>query len=402
MAKLSIVAGATSQSVNVKIYVLATGAGQTGFVYNTSGLTAAYSFTGANATSTAITLATLAAVNSAYSSGGFKELDATKQPGVYRFDIPDAALAVAKGRAVNITFTGASGMADCDLEIELTGWNNQIATIDSNVVQLSGDSTAADNAESFFDGTGFAIPGLIERVNTATAGAASTITLDASASTTSNLYRGSKIHLFGGTGAGQERVITAYSSGRVVTVTPAWTTTPDNTTKFAITPAGSANVVAWRDNQPNSLVNSAVPGNVTNWNGAAVASPDTAGYPVVTIKDGTGQGELQLASGVADANMVAVSGTTPPADNLERSASGIVLGTVGAASSTTSIVTSSLDPAAAVIDQFKGRIVTFDRATTTTNLRGQATDITGNTALGVLTVTPLTDAPVSGDTFVIT
>lgn len=36
---------------------------------------------------------------------------------------------------------------------------------------------------------------------------------------------------------------------------------------------------------------------VTKWNGTAVATPDTAGYPKVTIKDGTGQGELDLDSG---------------------------------------------------------------------------------------------------------
>lgn len=36
---------------------------------------------------------------------------------------------------------------------------------------------------------------------------------------------------------------------------------------------------------------------VTKWNGTAVASPHTAGYPVVTIKDGTGTGEIDTLSG---------------------------------------------------------------------------------------------------------
>lgn len=39
--------------------------------------------------------------------------------------------------------------------------------------------------------------------------------------------------------------------------------------------------------------------NVTTWNGTAVATPDTAGYPKVTIKSGTGTGELSLSSGIA-------------------------------------------------------------------------------------------------------
>lgn len=102
------------------------------------------------------------------------------------------------------------------------------------------------------------------------------------------------------------------------------------------------------------------------------------------------------------ANTDQIAGVATGATRLARSTQGIVTGTVGAASTTTSIVTSALDPAAAVIDQYKGRIVTFDQGTTTTNLKGQSTDITGNTALGVLTVTALTTAPVSGDTFTIT
>ena len=37
--------------------------------------------------------------------------------------------------------------------------------------------------------------------------------------------------------------------------------------------------------------------NLTHWNGTAVATPDTAGYPKVTIKSGSGTGELSLTSG---------------------------------------------------------------------------------------------------------
>lgn len=36
---------------------------------------------------------------------------------------------------------------------------------------------------------------------------------------------------------------------------------------------------------------------VTQWTGTAVASPDTAGYPKVTVKSGTGTGEISLSSG---------------------------------------------------------------------------------------------------------
>ncbi len=36
---------------------------------------------------------------------------------------------------------------------------------------------------------------------------------------------------------------------------------------------------------------------VTQWTGTSVASPDTAGYPKVTVKSGTGTGEVSLSSG---------------------------------------------------------------------------------------------------------
>lgn len=97
-----------------------------------------------------------------------------------------------------------------------------------------------------------------------------------------------------------------------------------------------------------------------------------------------------------------IAGNLPAATNISRSTQAIVLGTVGTGSTTTSIVTSSLDPAAITADQFKNRVVTFDRSTTTAALRGQSTDIAANTSGGVLTVSSLTTAAVSGDTFTIT
>lgn len=125
MAYQSVLAGATSQSITVDIYNSTTGLPLTGLAFNTAGLIAYYSFSGANATATSITLATLAAVNSAYSSGGFKELDATNMQGDYRFDIPNAMIAAAKGQNVTVTFSGATNMAPRKINIELTAVNNQ-------------------------------------------------------------------------------------------------------------------------------------------------------------------------------------------------------------------------------------------------------------------------------------
>jgi hypothetical protein len=88
-----------------------------------------------------------------------------------------------------------------------------------------------------------------------------------------------------------------------------------------------------------------------------------------------------------------------------RSAATIVSGTASGTPTTTTM-TAAVSIVPTVADQFKGRILIFADNTTTTALRGQATDITASTAPGAgnvgLTFTALTTAPVSGDTFVIT
>jgi len=86
---------------------------------------------------------------------------------------------------------------------------------------------------------------------------------------------------------------------------------------------------------------------------------------------------------------------------VRRAESSLVLVTASGTPTTTNIPTSSIDPAATVTDQFKTKILTFDKDTDTPALRGQSTDITGSTAGGVLTVTALTTAPASGDTGII-
>lgn len=74
------------------------------------------------------------------------------------------------------------------------------------------------------------------RAATAQAGAATTITLDASASATNGQYFNNWIHITGGTGVGQYRVITGYvGATKVATVGAAWAVNPDATSTFEIT-----------------------------------------------------------------------------------------------------------------------------------------------------------------------
>lgn len=135
----------------------------------------------------------------------------------------------------------------------------------------------------------------------------------------------------------------------------------------------------------------------------ATALETTAGNIETDTQDIQARLPAALVSGRMSSDVVAISGGTESADRLQRTTLAIVTGTCAAGGSTTSIIASALDPTSAVDDQFKGRIITFDKDTTTTALRGQATDITGYThATLTCTVTALTTAPASGDTFTIT
>lgn len=135
-----VTAGATSQSIYFTVTNSATGGKLTGLVFNTSGLTAYYARN--QNTSVAITLATLAAANTAWSSGGFVAVDGTNMPGLYRLDVPDAAF-VAGVASVVITIKGAANMVQADHDIQITVLDFQTATI-ATVTNLTNAPTAGD------------------------------------------------------------------------------------------------------------------------------------------------------------------------------------------------------------------------------------------------------------------
>lgn len=177
-----------------------------------------------------------------------------------------------------------------------------------------------------------------------------------------------------------------------------------DTAEIGAAGAGLTNI-----NLPNQTMD--IVGNITGNLSGSVGSV-TSGVTVTTNNDKTGYALTQTfpanfaslaitAGGIVDADIESIKGDTGAATKLELVLSGNTTGTVGTGSTTTSIVTSALNPAASVTDQYKGLILKFDDATTTAALRGQGTDITASTAAGVLTVTALTTAPVSGDIFTV-
>ncbi len=106
---ITIAPGSTSQSIELYL-------GATGLTASTSGLSAYYNRTRTASVSIPLVARTIA---QAWTSGGFAEVDATNMPGVYRLDLPDAALA-AGADDVTVVVRGASGTNGAVMTIKLS------------------------------------------------------------------------------------------------------------------------------------------------------------------------------------------------------------------------------------------------------------------------------------------
>ena len=106
---ITIAPGSTSQSIELYL-------GATGLAFNTSGLQAYYIRN--RSAPVAITLVTQTATG-AWTSGGFAQISSSLTPGVYRLDLPDAALA-AGADDVTIVVRGASGTNGAVMTIKLS------------------------------------------------------------------------------------------------------------------------------------------------------------------------------------------------------------------------------------------------------------------------------------------
>ena len=120
----TIAPGSTSQSIEIYLGVV-------GLTASTSGLSAYY-----NRTRSADVQITLVArtIGQAWTSGGFAEVNPNTMPGVYRLDLPDAAVA-AGADDVTVVVRGASGTNGAVMTIKLS----------------SGGLTAAQTAQAVLD-----------------------------------------------------------------------------------------------------------------------------------------------------------------------------------------------------------------------------------------------------------
>ena len=140
----------------------------------------------------------------------------------------------------HVVIRDADGPAFRDLDI-IVRTKQDIGQINVDATEI-GSSASAFNLTPATGGYGVAGTGSPAfngsiRQSTATAGGASTITLDASASATNDFYNGCIIVTTGGTSPNQQRVIVDYDgTSKVATVHKSWNGNPASGTTFLIVP----------------------------------------------------------------------------------------------------------------------------------------------------------------------
>jgi hypothetical protein len=125
---------------------------------------------------------------------------------------------------------------------------SEINAVQSDIAALNNLSAAQVNAEVDTALSDYG-PIRVLRKGTAQAGGGASITLDAGASATNNLYRYNAITIVSGTGAGQSGYIHAYDgSTKVASVEPGWATNPSSDSVFEIIGTAIADIHAINGN----------------------------------------------------------------------------------------------------------------------------------------------------------
>lgn len=117
-----------------------------------------------------------------------------------------------------------------------------------------------------------------------------TFTLDAGAVATADYYIGDRLDIIEGTGAGQSRLITAYTSGKVCTLDSDFTTNPDTSSLYDVV-AADVHVSLSDADLAGGFVATFTNLTTITLDSAAVATTDYYKYKTIVFTHGTGKGQ---------------------------------------------------------------------------------------------------------------
>lgn len=351
------------------------------------------------------------------------QVNATAINAVSTSSVTAVSANIGTTQPLNFTGTAGSALVKSDMiDIASSAVSTSSAQIGVNLVNIAGSAVSTSTAQlgvNLVNWNGTAATSTIPpdaifiRSGTAQAGGSTTITLDAGASATNNLYQNETIWIRSGTGAGQSNIIASYvGSTKVATVATAWATNPDNTSVFSIISQGpsiasvsgtvNANVVSINSVSASSVttVNANIGTtqaivfdannfqkvdlvdiagvavsattaqlgvNVVNWNNTVVATPATAGIPDINVKN------MNNVAATSITTINANQGTTQPINFSGTGSTAYVK---------------------ADTEQLNAQAVTAAAGVTFPSSVASPTNITAGT---ITTVTNLTNAATAGD-----
>lgn len=210
----------------------------------------------------------------------------------------------------NGAVTDASLAGGLEIVFETDLATNYDTTSDTWTVDL-------DNADGTLDASEVGLWHILD-TGTASAVAAGSITLDGTPGFSADEMNGNGVVvLTATTGAGQCRRITDFGvAANRADISENWSTTPTGTVTYAVIPGAVCAALAVVSDTTTAIQvgpDGLVLADLREYNNTDI-SEDTAGYPTVTIKDGTGTGEINTLSG-AVVNVDTVDSVTALAAN---------------------------------------------------------------------------------------
>lgn len=133
-----------------------------------------------------------------------------------------------------------------------------------------------------------------------------TFTLDAGAVATADYYVGDRLQIIEGTGAGQSRIIVAYTSGRVVTLDSDYVTNPDTSSLYEVD-AADVHVSLSDADQAQGFVATYTDTATITLDSAAVATTDYYLGSLIIFTHGTGAGQSREIVGYTNGRVVTMS-----------------------------------------------------------------------------------------------
>ena len=133
-----------------------------------------------------------------------------------------------------------------------------------------------------------------------------TFTLDAGAVATANYYIGDRLQITEGTGAGQSRLIVAYTSGKVVTLDSNYTINPDTSSLYEVV-AADVHVSLNDADLAQGFVATYTNATTITLDDAAVAKTDFYNGAIIVFTHGAGAGQFREIVGYTSGRVLTMS-----------------------------------------------------------------------------------------------